>query len=142
MCIRDSYYPVNIPVVQSGEEGQVDVVVSQGGQRGPGFTLGYDAQQHAIIGSLPNGNYTVEAATGNVTPQSGVVHINLRDAPVTGPAVILVPGSFIALNIDDERTVIQGVRKSVRQGVTLGDLAGSSLNSVDDFGLVMSVPIK
>ena len=140
---RQAYYPVNIPVVQSGEEGQVDVVVSQGGQRGPGFTLGYDAQQHAIIGSLPNGNYTVEAVTGNVTPQSGAVHISVRDAPLAGPALTLVPVNFVSLNIDDQRTTPPSEgRAVVRRGrsVQLQSVAGSSLVPVEDFGLATPIP--
>src|SRR5262249_39206507 len=74
--VRQPYYPVKIPIHKTWEDGFVDVVILPNGRRAPGFSLGYDPQQNAITGSLPKGNYTIEAATEPAT-YAGLMNINV-----------------------------------------------------------------
>ena len=99
---RQPYYPVRIPVANAEEGGGVNVSVR--GQRGPGYTLGYNAGERRIEGLLPNGNYVVDASSFVQSPVSGSVAIRVTGAPLNGPAVTLVLSSPIALRVKEEFT--------------------------------------
>lgn len=96
---RRAYYPVHIPIANA--QG-TDLNVSVQGQRGPGYSLGYNAIEPRVEGLLPNGNYVIEASSFGQNSVSGTVAIHVTGAPVDGPAMTLVPASSIQLNVKEE----------------------------------------
>jgi hypothetical protein len=99
--VRQRYYPVDLPVTNGPHTGQVEVVevsVSMQGGKGPGYALGYDSRHQKISGSLPNGNYVVEAFTEGENPASGSMNIEVKGAAVQGPVMTLVPNGSVGVN--------------------------------------------
>jgi hypothetical protein len=99
---RQPYYVIKIPVAGAQIPGRLNVSVQ--GQRGPGYSLGYNAAQQAIVGLLPNGTYLVEASTFGKDSVSGSVSIRVTGAPVDGPGITLVPKSSVRLDVREELT--------------------------------------
>ena len=100
--LRQPYYPVRIPVTNAELNGEMPIVVSVHGQRGPGYSLAYDAGKKMIVGLLPNGNYLVGAETFGPNSSTGVLHIAVAGVPVEGPMMVLSRNSSIILNVKEE----------------------------------------
>jgi hypothetical protein len=96
--VRQRYYTVDLPVTNGPHDGQVEVSVSMQGGKGPGYALGYDYRHQKISGSLPNGNYVVEAFTEGENPASGLMHIVVKGGAVQGPVMTLVPNGSVRVN--------------------------------------------
>ena len=98
---RLKYYDVRVPVVSADPSPQqgLQVSVYAQGHRGPGFALGYDPNQRAIRGSLPNGSYTVEAASFQPGAATGVANITVANGPVNAPPLIMAPNVSIEINV-------------------------------------------
>jgi hypothetical protein len=99
---RQPYYPVKIPVAGAETRGGWNISVQ--GQRGPGYRLGQNAAQQAIVGLLPSGIYVVEASTFGQNSVSGSVSIRVNGAAIDGPALTLVPKSSVRLDVREEFT--------------------------------------
>jgi hypothetical protein len=100
--VRHAYYPVNVKVVNAAAGGKNITVSAQDG--GPGYSLGYDNQKQAITGMLPDGNYTVEAASYGPNPATGLVNITIKGGPFEGASMALVPNGSIPVNVQEEFT--------------------------------------
>ncbi len=100
--VRQPYYPVKIPVTNADQPG-LNVTISPQGQRGPGYSLGYNRGKSMIEGQLPNGKYLVEAATyGPNFSGTGSVNLVVAGAPAEGPAMVLVRNNSITVNVKEE----------------------------------------
>jgi hypothetical protein len=107
---RQPYYPVKIPVANAEENGGLNVTVSPEGQRGPGYSLGYNRAHSMIEGELPNGKYLIEGFSYGVNPSapgmnfssSGSANITVAGAPVSGPGIILARDNPITVNVKEE----------------------------------------
>jgi len=99
---RQPYYAIKVPIAGAEISGRLNVSVQ--GQRGPGYSLGYNAAQRAIVGLLPNGTYLVEASTFGKDSVSGSVGIRVTGAAVDGPAITLAPKSSVRLDVREEFT--------------------------------------
>jgi len=126
---RQAYYPVKIPVVNLRPGTFLNVDVSVQGHRGPGYSLGFNPRNQVITGMLPSGNYTLEA-TGAGSPsfvtdsstlasasdkavgvaaakasfESGTLNITVKNGPLDGPRMTVVPASSIRLNVKEDFT--------------------------------------
>ncbi len=103
---RKAYYRVSIPVANAGEMGGLNVDVYALDHRGPGFSLGYNSQSHAIEGLLPDGTYMVEVygfASGN-NSGSGSLAITVHGAAARGPVLALAPDRSIKVDVTEEFT--------------------------------------
>jgi len=100
---RQPYFPVKIPVANL-EPNAFNVTVSVQGHRGPGYSLGYNAQNQQIEGLLPNGNYLVEAASYGQNSVGGSAHLAVAGAPAEGPSLTLTPFSSINVHVVEEFT--------------------------------------
>jgi hypothetical protein len=100
--LRQPYYPVRIPVTNAELNGALPIVVSVHGQRGPGYSLGYNAGEKRIEGLLPNGNYLVGAETFGSNSSTGVLNIAVAGVPVEGPSMVLSRNGSIILNVKEE----------------------------------------
>jgi len=101
---RQPYYSVTIPVANLEPNSGLDIAVSLQGNRGPGYSLGYNQAKQRIEGSLPNGNYTVEAMTFGPTAATGAMNFAVAGAAVEGPGMVLIRNSSISLNVKEEFT--------------------------------------
>ena len=98
---RLRYYDVRVPVVSTDPTPRqgLQVSVYAQGHRGPGFALGYDQNQHAIRGSLPNGTYAVEASSYGPAAATGMTTITVANGPVNSPPLTLAPNISIEVNV-------------------------------------------
>jgi len=101
---RKPYHRIHIPVANATADTVIAVNVSVGGQRGQGFSLGYNNRGQAIEGLLPDGIYTVEANGFGTGPGSGTLTFTVNGGPVNGPAMTLVPDSLIRVVVNEEFT--------------------------------------
>jgi hypothetical protein len=97
---------------------QPDVQVWRQGNEGPGYSLGYDFRRGTIVGSLPNGTYSVHVVSSGSTPMEGVTNITVGGAPVSGTVVTLQSSGSIAVNVTEE---FQHAREKSSMQVTLGN---------------------
>ena len=102
VAARQAYYRVNIPVSNSDGSSGLNVTVRS--QAGPGYSLGYSSVTKRIEGFLPNGHYIVEATSFAPNVASGVVNLKVDGAAADGPAMTLVPGGSITLDVKENFT--------------------------------------
>ena len=101
---RQPYYPVRIPMANADVSGRMIIRVSVRGHRGPGYSLGYNAEKQRIEGLLPRGNYLVEASTFGPNSTSGAVHLSVPGAAAESPTLTVTPNSSIRLHVVEEFT--------------------------------------
>jgi hypothetical protein len=101
---RREYYPVRLNVMNSELGAGYNLTVGPLGHRGPGYSLGYDRNENAIRGMLPNGNYTVELVKYGENSVTGKLNFSVNGAAVAGPSLMLVPSNSIEVRLKDERT--------------------------------------
>ena len=102
--VRQPYYPVRIPVVNAELNRGLNISVSLQGQRGPGYSLGYNWAKGAIEGSLPNGKYLVEASSFGQNSMNGSVNLTVAGAPAEGSSMVLARNNSISVNVKEEFT--------------------------------------
>jgi hypothetical protein len=102
VAARQPYYRVNIPISSSDLSAGVNVTVRS--QAGPGYSLGYNSATKRIEGFLPNGNFIVEATSFGPNIASGVVNLKVDGTAAQGPAMTLVPGGSISLDVKEHLT--------------------------------------
>ena len=102
VAARQPYYQVNIPVSNSDISSGLNVTVRS--QAGPGYALGYSPVRKRIEGSLPNGNYVVEATSYGPNVSAGMVNLKVDGSSAEGPAMTLVPGGVITLDVKEHFT--------------------------------------
>jgi len=98
---KKAYYPVNLGLTSLSANG-VAVTVWPEGHPGPGYSLGYNPQEAAIQGSMPDGTYTVQAKVYGPAMMAGSTNFTVRGAPVAGPAVTLLQGTSVAVSVREE----------------------------------------
>ena len=142
--VKHPYYRVKVALahVPTGVAG-LGIVVSPMGHRGPGFALGYNNDDQAIEGSLPDGNYTLEASSYGPNAVSGLLNISVKGAALEGPRMSLVPNGSISVDVKEEFTsteesgppgmIIQGSSPSGNERGPRRYLS-VYLESADDFG--------
>lgn len=96
------YYPVNLGFTTPLDTPQIQINVWPQAHPGPGYSLGYNTRDGAIEGSLPDGTYTLQTISYGPNRIAGQLNFTVAGAPVTGPAVTLMPGSSIAINVSEE----------------------------------------
>jgi hypothetical protein len=102
--LRQPYYQIKIPVKNADALAGLEVRVLMQGHRGPGYSLGYNDQEQSIEGMLPNGTYTIEAASFEPSGASGSLNITVKGGPVQGAALSLVPNGNITVKVKQEFT--------------------------------------
>jgi hypothetical protein len=141
--VKHPYYPIKVAVtnVPPGVGG-LSIVVSPQGHRGPGFALGYNNDDQTIVGTLPDGNYSLEASTYGPNASSGLLNISVKGAAVEGPRMTLVPNGSIRVNVKEEFTSTEDT-SSQREFVINGQRGNGRgprhylnvyLETADDFG--------
>jgi hypothetical protein len=101
---RQPYYPVRIPVSNADLNTGMNITVSVQEHRGPGYSLGYNAEKQRVEGLLPHGNYLVESSTFGQNSVSGAVRVSVAAAPVEGPSLTFTPNRSISVHVAEEFT--------------------------------------
>ena len=98
---RREYYPVNITVANVPPGLRLELNVYPMGHQSPGWSLGYNPAEEAIVGILPDGNYTVE---GNAqgAPVTGILNFSVKGRPLEGPTLNLVPDATVTVKVREE----------------------------------------
>jgi hypothetical protein len=149
--VRHAYYPVKVAAANA-PHGGMGIVVSAQGHRGPGYSLGFNDHEQTIEGMLPNGNYTLEAASfAGPNTASGLLNISVKGAAVEGSRMTMVPNGSISVSVKEEFTVSEDANsRSVNiEGPPVSDnLRGPRrylnvrLEPADDFGHERSSSIR
>ena len=105
--VRQAYYPVKVVVENVQTELMVQLrVYAEGG--GPGYELGYNRKDHTIVGTLPNGNYTLEVSTFDEArfdeTATGLLNVTVKGGPVEGQRIALVPNRSITVVVTEDFT--------------------------------------
>jgi|HubBroStandDraft_6_1064221.scaffolds.fasta_scaffold122995_1 hypothetical protein len=101
--VRQPYFPVIVPVANVPPGVGLNVKVSAQGRVGPGYELGYDPQKQMIVGSLPNGNFRLEATAFGGKVLSGVTNITVRGG-AEGMVLPLAASPPIMVNVKEQFT--------------------------------------
>jgi len=101
---RREYHSVRLGVLNAPPGGAVGVSVQPQAHRGPGYSLGFNMNDSAIEGMLPDGSYTVEVTSYGETGGTGTVNLSVSGGPVRGSSVSIVPHGLIEARVRDERT--------------------------------------
>jgi hypothetical protein len=100
---KRAYYPVNLGLTNPlALANGVDVTVWPVGHPGPGYSLGYNPQEVAIQGSLPDGTYTLQVRDYGPSMIAGTTNFTVRGAPVAGPAMTLLQGTSVTVSVREE----------------------------------------
>ncbi|HKW34897.1 MAG TPA: hypothetical protein VJN92_17940 [Candidatus Acidoferrum sp.] len=98
--LRREYYTVKIGVLNAAPFTQVEVWPQ--GHPGPGYSLSFDSAQNSITGSLPNGTYTIHAATFEPEPMTGTSTLTVAGGPASGGTLVLLPNPSIKVSVTEE----------------------------------------
>ena len=150
---RQAYYAVKIPVVNAGDGRGMGMNVYPLGHPGPGYSLGYNANEQVIQGTLPDGNYTLQASTQGPAGMTGTVNFSVQGGLRTGPSINLIPNGSMSVAVKEEFKAGEsvfgevpearddGTPNTVRQRQANVQVV---LQSVEEFGaaeMVMSEPM-
>jgi hypothetical protein len=109
---RREYYRVRLGVLDAPPGGGFGIDVEPQGHPGPGYSLGYNANENSIEGMLPNGIYRVAATRYGDPGAAGVLNFSVSGGPLQGPALMLAPNTSIEVRVNDERTKTQNVSET------------------------------
>jgi hypothetical protein len=105
--VRHAYYPVKIPVRNAAADQSILVRIYPLGHPGPGYSLGYNSAEQLIQGTLPDGNYTVEADARGPSSSTGFLNFSVRGGPSEGPALSLIPNTSLTATVKEEFNSVQ-----------------------------------
>jgi hypothetical protein len=122
---RREYYPVKIPVANAAAGLALNIRVYPLGHPGPGYSLGYNQAEEQILGSLPDGSYTLKAdANPNSQPGStGILNFSVHGAALEMPPLNLIPNSPLTVNVREQ---LSSGQSAFEEGPE--ELAGESTN--------------
>jgi hypothetical protein len=99
---KRAYYRVKLELTSPPAEPRIQIYVWPQAHPGPGYALGYNRRDGAIEGSLPDGTYTLKVTNYGAPMMAGELNFTVGGAPVSGPAVTLVSGISIPINVREE----------------------------------------
>jgi hypothetical protein len=99
---RCEYYPVKIPIANAAAGIGLNIRVYPIGHPGPGYSLGYNQAEEQIIGSLPDGSYTLQADANARPGSTGILNFSVRGAPLELPPLNLIPNSSLTVNVREQ----------------------------------------
>jgi hypothetical protein len=100
--VRREYYPVKIPIANAAAGIGLNIRVYPLGHPGPGYSLGYNQAEEQIIGSLPDGSYTLQADANAQPGSTGILNFSVRGALLELPPLNLIPNSSLTVNVREQ----------------------------------------
>jgi hypothetical protein len=142
---RRPYYPVKIPVSAAPGEQGFNLVVYPLGHPGPGFSLGYDQGEQAIVGRMPDGAFTVGLMSYGPNSAAGMTNFLVQGAAVQGTDVSMVPNGTLTVSVKEEfrNASTLSPQPQPQAGISKG-IGGNSpamqleLSPAEDFGMALS----
>jgi hypothetical protein len=140
---RRPYHGVRIPVANAPQQG-LNLAVSPLGHPGPGFSLGYNPGEQAIVGLLPDGAYTVGVVSYGPNSAAGMTNFSVQGAAVQGAGLNMVPNATLKVNVTESFTntakeASRGPQAGSRLEVYVGGRRNPGfqleLDPAEDFGL-------
>ena len=116
---KREYYPVKLGIKNAPAGLQAGIQVWPQGHAGPGYSLGYNAGDELIEGSLPDGTYTVQITTYGPNAMTGILNFTVGGAALSGPGVTLLPNGSITVSVKEE---FQRTETAPRGRMTIGDV--------------------
>ena len=101
---RREYYPIKIGVLNPPQGAGLQIEVWPQGHPGPGYSLGYNPEEQAIVGMLPDGNYTIQARAYGPGAVSGQTTFSVKGGGGNGASLNLVTGGSIRVQLKQEFT--------------------------------------
>lgn len=98
--IRREYYRVKVGVANAPRGIQLQVWPQ--GHPGPGYSLGFNSEEESIEGSLPNGTYTVRAASYSPAAMTGTLNITVSGGSTPGATMMLLPNPSITMTVTED----------------------------------------
>ena len=148
---RREYYTVKVPVRGAPAGLPFGIQVWLQGHEGPGYSLGYNAEEQLIEGLLPDGMYVVRAVAYGSPAMTGISALRVRGAAVDGPALMMLPNSSILVRVREEfphretadqgPMVADGIRNASGSGRRPGYLQVSLL-PIEEFGFAPGVSLR
>jgi hypothetical protein len=135
--VLQPYYPVKIALTNAHDADPLQISVSLQGHRGPGYSLGRDADG-SIAGMLPNGTYTVQATRFGPSTSTGITTITIKGAPLAGASMTLIPDALIPVNVREEMSAkaSASVSRFYQGGISRPFKVRISLQSADALNFV------
>jgi hypothetical protein len=145
---RRPYYPVRIPVGNAppAEQG-FNLVVYPLGHPGPGFSLGYQQGEQAIVGRMPDGAFTVGALTYGPTSAAGMSNFSVQGTAVQGAGLNMVPNATAVVNVKESfrNAATPSPQVGISRGIgQSGPALQLELDPAEDFALAVqrnSLPV-
>lgn len=144
--IRREYYRVKVGVANAPPNIQLQVWPR--GRPGPGYSLGFNVEEQSIEGSLPDGDYTIRAASYGPVGMTGTLNITVGGGPTTGAAMMLLPNPSIRVSVTEElldpetlnrvRTMYSSEASNPRRP----SYFNVSLAPIDEFGYTPGVSLR
>jgi hypothetical protein len=101
--VRHPYYRVKIAIRNASADQSISLRIYPLGHPGPGYSLGYNSAEQLIQGTMPDGNYTVEAdARGGQSASTGFLNFSVRGGPSEGSALTLIPNTSLTATVKEE----------------------------------------
>ncbi len=125
------YYAVKFPVGSAVVGQWVNIRVYPLGHPGPGYSLGYSPAEQLIQGTLPDGNYTLQASAQSEPGSTGILNFSVRGAPLDGPAVNLIPNASLTVNVREEFSSRRSGFDEGPENPAHGTLSSDSLRRVN-----------
>jgi len=148
---RREYYAVKVPVGGAPLGLPIGIQVWLQGHEGPGYSLGYNAEEQLIQGLLPDGTYVVRATADGSNAMTGMSTLTVKGAAAEGPALMMLPNSSIVVSVREEfqhrETATQGpmVVDSIRNASGNGRRPGYlqvSLLPIEEFGFAPGASLR
>jgi hypothetical protein len=143
--VKQTYHRVKIPVIEPASD-QPEAgfrVIVYAGEKGPGFSLGYNPLHHAVEGMLPNGVYSIEVASSQPNnAMTGLQTIAIKNGPAQGPGIVLRPNGTIAVNVREE---FANPERGNSRGAGLSGprrYLNVTLEPADDFGMERPISLR
>jgi len=99
---RREYYRVRLPITNNPGAEQFQIEVWPQNHPGPGFSLYCDSRQNSVMGSLPDGAYTVLLRSFAPNAMTGITNFVVRGAAINGPSLSLVPNVSVPVAVREE----------------------------------------
>jgi hypothetical protein len=99
---RREYYRVKLGILNGVVGSRPEIQIWRQGHEGPGYSLGYDFRDGTVVGTLPNGAYTVQVLSNGANSMTGATNIMVSGAPVTGAMIALLPNSSISVSVMEQ----------------------------------------
>jgi hypothetical protein len=93
------YYAVKIAVTNPPSTRNPMVNVFPQAHPGPGYSLGFDPSRQAVMGTLPDGTYTLQVFDNSGSGGSGTLNFTVRGGPSENQSITVLPNASLTVKL-------------------------------------------